>query len=344
MPPRTLYFDESGFTGYNLLDPKQPIFAIASANIDEDLADEILRASFPRYQGAEFKFKGIWASNHHRVGLLTFACHLHRLENLPFIYVVNKRFALLAKIVDLLIEPYFTDFGFDFYDHGFCRKYTNYIHFGLTQFAPAELLDALLCHYQAFNRNPTRRSLIILQTRLNVMARSVEKRVRVALEPIALGAQLFEHYNDFGTFRGSLELQMTIMLAIVYHWRQKCAEDLAVVHDESSNFMRSQKVWQKITSCDVPRKRFRFGDGSIVEYPLRVISTTPMNSKDSRSIQFCDVLAGLATRHFSPCTEGRDRTFINEVFDAGLKHITYECILPDTVFPDFKRLNGPDIK
>jgi hypothetical protein len=178
------------------------------------------------------------------------------------------------------------------------------------------------------------------------MARSVEKRVRVLLEPIALGAQLFEYYDDFGTFRRSLELQMTIMLTIVYHWRQKCAEDLAVVHDASSNFMRSQKMWQQITSHDVSRQRLRFDDGSIVEYPLRVIWTTPMNSKDSPSIQFCDVLAGLATRHFSPCTKGRDRTFINEVIDAGLKHITCEGILPDMVFPDrnaLKRLNGPDV-
>jgi hypothetical protein len=136
------------------------------------------------------------------------------------------------------------------------------------------------------------------------MARSVEKRVRVALEPIALGAQLFDHHNHFRTFRASLELQMTIMLTIVYHWRQKCAEDPAVVHDKSSNFMRSQKMWQKITSCNVPGQRLRFGDGSIVEYSLRVISTTPMNSEDSRSIQFCDVLAGFATRYFSPSTEG----------------------------------------
>jgi hypothetical protein len=81
---RTLFFDESGFTGYNLLDPAQPIFAIASADIDEKRADEILRASFPRYRGAEFKFSNIWGSNN-RAGLVTFADHLHAVENRSFI-------------------------------------------------------------------------------------------------------------------------------------------------------------------------------------------------------------------------------------------------------------------
>ena len=97
---RTLYFDESG---YNLLDPAQPIFAIASADIDRNLVDEVLRASFPRYRGAEFKFSSTWASNH-RAELLTFARHLRRFEDLSLIYIVDKHFAVLTKIGDLLIE------------------------------------------------------------------------------------------------------------------------------------------------------------------------------------------------------------------------------------------------
>ena len=44
--------------------------------------------------------------------------------------MVNKRFAVLTKIVDYLIEPYITDAGYDFYDDGFCWKYFNYIYFG----------------------------------------------------------------------------------------------------------------------------------------------------------------------------------------------------------------------
>jgi len=49
---------------------------------------------------------------------------------------IDKRFAVLTKIVDFLIGPYITDTGYDFYDGGFCWKYCNYIYFGLTQSAP----------------------------------------------------------------------------------------------------------------------------------------------------------------------------------------------------------------
>jgi hypothetical protein len=79
---------------------------------------------------------------------------------------------------------------------------------------------------------------------------------------------------------------------------------------------------------------------------LRVASTTAVNSRYNRSIQFCDVLAGLAARHLNPRTAGDDRKFIDEVIGAGLKDVTFIGIRPDIVFPDQippQRLKGPDI-
>src|SRR3974390_3003913 len=88
------------------------------------------------------------------------------------------------------------------------------------------------------------------------------------------------------------------------------------------------------------------GDGTLTEFPLKVVSTTAVNSKDSYSIQFCDVLAGLTTRHFSPRTEGEDRDFMNKVVAASLKHLTYNGIRPSHAFPDEippKKKTGPDV-
>jgi hypothetical protein len=181
MRTRTLYFDESGFTGYNLLDQTQPIFAIASADIEEQRAREILAESFPRYRGDEYKFSDIWRSRN-RAGLLKYAEHLRDFADLSFIYFAVKRFAVLTKIVDFLIEPYITDAGYDFYGDGFCWKYANCIHFGLTQFAPPELLDALLRNYQAFSRNPSLDSLALLHSQLSIMAASSGEPVQIFLE------------------------------------------------------------------------------------------------------------------------------------------------------------------
>lgn len=321
MTARTIYCDESGFTGYNLLDPAQPIFVVASAAIDEKRAAEILAEAFPGYQGPEYKFKNIW-NGKHRAGLLRFVAHLAAFEDLAFIYMIDKRFAVLTKIVDFLIEPYITDAGYDLYDEGFCWKYTNYIHFGLTQFAPPELIDTLLKNYQRFSRDPSEDSLATLALQLKIMATSAEEDLRIFFEQMELGAQLFTKYLNLGTFRESNELQSTTMIAIISHWRQRYSEDFAVAHDASSNFLRGRDLWERITNNDVPKQMHRLGDGSFVEFPLRVVSTQSVNSIDSRAVQFCDVLAGLGARYFDPRTAAGEREFMDSLVEAGLKHIS----------------------
>jgi hypothetical protein len=342
---KTLYFDESGFTGYNLLDPSQPIFAVASTDVEEQLALDILRDSFPHYQGPEFKFTNIWASGN-RTGLRRFAARLADLRQSAFVYMIDKRFGVLTKIVDFLIEPIITSAGFHFYDEGFCWKYANYIHFGVTQVASPELYLALTNAYQGFSRNPTEGTLAQLQWQLGVMAVSTDERVQVFFDQMATGARAFHAFHDLASFKGSDELQFTTMLAIISYWRSLHKEDFSIVHDASSNFLRSAESWRRITSNNVPRQMHRSGDGSFTEFPLRVTSTTPMDSKASRSIQFCDILAGLSTRHFSPLTQGGDRVFMDELIDAGLNELSFNGIRPEPVFPDRippKPLTGPDV-
>lgn len=345
MQTRTIFFDESGFTGYNLLDPAQPVFSVASVDIAEERAEEILRRSFPRYQGEEYHFTNIWRSRH-RGGLGTFCNHLHEVSELSFCFATNKRFAIFTKIMDFLVEPAITESCFDFYDEGFCWKYSNYAYHGIMQFGSPELLDYLIRFYQDFSRTPTAESLSLLQHRLRMMASSAEPEIRIFLEQMALGADLFERYSDLDDFRNSNDLQTGTMLAVIGHWRQAYTEDFSVVHDNSSNFWRNREMWSKITSSDNPEAATRAGDGSYVEYPLRVVSTEGRDSRLSRSIQFCDVLAGLTAKHFNPDLTADDREFMSSLIDEGLGNISSNRIVPGTEFPvriPPKRLEGPDV-
>lgn len=345
MPTRTIFFDESGFTGYNLLDPQQPVFSIASVDISEDRAEEILGASFPRYQGAEFHFTNIWRSGH-RQGLRQFCNHLHEVADRSFCYATDKRFAVLTKIMDFLVEPAITDAGYDFYDDGFCWKYSNYVHYGLTQFAPPELLDCLLKFYQEFSRTPNQQSLALLQARLRMMAESTEDPIHIFLDQMAMGAEIFERYTDLSTFKNSNSLQTSTMIAVIGHWRQSYQDDFAVIHDASSSFLRDRQTWEAVTGVDVDGRALKAGDGSFVDYPIRVVSTEAKDSRESHSIQFCDILAGLVSRHFNPNLIEEDRAFMSELIDEGLGNISSNRLVPGTEFPDQippKRLDGPDV-
>jgi len=248
-------------------------------------------------------------------------------------------------MMEYLVEPVVTDSGYDFYGEGFCWKYTNFVYYGLTTFSPPEFLSELLTSYQEFSRDPSTESLTILQERLVVMTETADERVRAFIGEMALGAQMFERFNDLENFKKTNALHTSTMIAVIGHWRQNHAEDFAVVHDASSHFLRDRQTWETITDLEVEPIEITGGDGSTLEWPLRVVSTESRDSRDSRVIQFCDVLAGLISKHFNPDLSLEDRQFMDELLTEGLGHITSNRNVPGTEFPvriPPRRLSGPD--
>lgn len=101
-----------------------------------------------------------------------------------------------------------------------------------------------------------------------------------------------------------------------------------------------------ITSVGAEAKAFVMSDGTVVEFPMRLLSTTAADSKTNPSVQFCDVLAGLVTKLLDPRLEGEDDEFMNDVVAAGLDTVSSNGIRPTTIFPDQippRRLQGPDL-
>lgn len=342
---RVIRFDESGFTGSNLLDDAQRFFVIGSTDLSDDDADAILKGCFPRYNGAEFKFMNIWKAKN-RTGLIEFAKAVGQMGPKRIgLYIADKRFALFTKMVDSLIEPYMTDMGYDFYDDGFCWKYANYLYFGFCNVGDPLLLDSILRSYQRFSREPSLEFLEQLTFTFQVMAQSAEPSLKTFLRQLALGAELFQKFHDIEEFRGSNDLQVSSMIATIGRWRQRCPEDFEVVHDASSNFMRSRDLWERVTNGDVPEQEQKLGDGSMLGFPLRVVATRAVNSLDSRSVQFCDILAGSAAKRYAPNATAADEALMNAMLEAGLGNIDFIPLIPSGVFPDQippKRLSGPD--
>jgi len=148
---------------------------------------------------------------------------------------------------------------------------------------------------------------------------------------MAMGAELFEQYLNLTSFRESNDLQATTMIVVIGHWRQHHEEDFIVIHDASSNFARQREMWERITSIDVPEQMHPAGDGTFAPFPLRVTETRSTDSKDSFSVQFCDIVAGLSARHFYPSLNDNDRKFLDDLIEVGLDNITFNGIRPQLI-------------
>lgn len=342
MTPKTLYFDESGYSGYNLLDPAVPFFTIASTDIQPDESAEILRAAFPRYQGNEFKFQNIWSSNSHRTRLAAFCEALVARPRQVHTWTIDKRFAVLTKIVEFLVEPIVSAAGYDFYANGYAQKFANYLHVGLTLIGSEDLFDSIIRDYQGFSRNPSKETLASLQWSLELKANSLDDELSQLLGMLVDGAHAFLEFHDLDTFRKTNELHLTSMLSAVVDWRKLHKEDFEVVHDASSTFFRQRGIWEKITANDVPEFDHPLGDGTSVLFPLRVVSTTSVDSKDSSSVQLCDLVSGIINKFFMK--QLSDEGLAASV-QSMLDGMVMNGIFPGTDFPEGEpsKAKGPDV-
>lgn len=120
-----IYFDESGNTGDNLLDPGQLYFSLASNNYTKKEAVELLNLFDT--PANEIHFKRIIRYQKHRDTLISFFNHeLVNEERIKFTYA-EKPFALLYRLIDTLIEPFYYKYGVEFFDEANINNAYGYL-------------------------------------------------------------------------------------------------------------------------------------------------------------------------------------------------------------------------
>lgn len=236
--------------------------------------------------------------------------------------------------------------GFNFYAHGYCWKLANLIHFDLTRLCPPESYDALLHGYQAFSRQPSRESLVAFQETLGSLNTGGSETVETIFGNVRAGTNRFERYHTFHEFAGSDELHVSTLMASIGWWRRHFEDDFEIVHDASANFFRRKGLWDRIGNDGQPAEIQVAGDGTEVEFPLKVIATNQVDSKNSPSVQLCDLIAGLVAREMNPNLGQDDRLFLDQLIEHGLGRLDWNGVRPQEVFPDRDlpiRRDGPDV-
>lgn len=341
-----IYIDESGFTGDDLYNPEQRYFTIASTVIDNDEAREILVRCFPRYQGDEYKFTNIWKRERSRQGLRALAAAIPEFADRVFVYIIDKRFCLLTKMVDYLCEPVAYVAGFDWYADGWGMRHMNTIHRDLVAYRADEIYDRLVRNWDAFARNPSVERLDEIEELLKQGRETSRGPLPDLFASLLHGLDFFRQHNaDLANFTDSNEIQVTSVFSTISWWRQHRSEDFALVHDESSAFLKQRDLWDTMLREDFVAPPIPIANGTEVELPLRVRSSTSVRSHDSYSVQLCDVLAGLMAKAGPGLVGGSRDRFIVELVMAGAGELSYSGIMPHRLFVDGppSRRDGPDM-
>lgn len=322
---KTLYFDESGQTGTNLLDIDQTYFSVGSTDLVEDEARRILSEHFPKTASTDLKFRKLFRRKAHYRGLVDFARSVSRQPEHFFCYLADKRFAALAKLVDWSVEPLLSDQGFDWYRDDYGRRWVNMLYFALTQISGRAYLDEITSLYDKFCDDPDLTKLGAMQARYAELGESGPNELKPFMSLIADGVSQFEQRYGFDNFSARNDIHVTCVVSSVAWWRARYEADFEVLHDQSTHFFSRRGMWDTVTDMSARPGVVHIGEKSI-SFPLRVRRTREENSALLAPLQICDLVAGFVARTRSDRLTAPERTLIDDMLAAGMGEIGFQSL------------------
>lgn len=280
--------DESGYTGFDLLNAEQRFQGAAAIAISDQDAARLIREHFPRLQAPELKYRALSRrpANHPRLlslqrDLLThYKC---------VTYVCDKRFLLVLMFADYAVEPFYYERGLDFYENG-----QNYAMASVLSVAGPTLLgqpafDGLLASFQHAVKDKTPEALNALVS----AARATKWReLPEALGPLAQYAAP-ECLSAIATPGVNTDAAFVVLQSLISRMEVTAGGPYRVEHDQSKNLRTYHDLLQRFIDHD-HEVEFRQSKIATIKFPLKLTEVTQVDSKTSPAVQLADVMIGAA--------------------------------------------------
>lgn len=281
------HIDESGYTGFDLLNIEQRFQGAAAVSIGDDEAARLIREHFPKLQAAELKYRALARRPGYRQPLM----ELQRAvlsQHKCVTYICDKRFLLLLMFVDYAVEPFYYERGHDFYNDG-----QNYAMASLLLAVGPTLFGKVPFDYllAAFQRAVKEKTLQALEALVNAARLLNWRELPEALGPLAQNSP--ECLSAIATRGVSTDAAMVVLQSLICRMEEMAEGPYRVEHDQSKNLLTYHELLQRYIEHQ-DEVEFRLSQIASIRFPLKLSSVTQVDSKTSPAVQIADVMIGAA--------------------------------------------------
>jgi len=280
--------DESGYTGFDLMNAEQRWQGASAVSISDDEAKRLIKEHFPKLQAPELKYGALARRSNNRERLISLQKDIlahHKCVT----YICDKRFLLILMFLDYATEPWYYERGENFYVDGQNYAMASLLHYiGPTMMGKA-IFEGILAAFQNAMKEKTPETLNELVKR--VRASKWEETLAPAFGPIALASP--ECLSAIRVPEVSTDAAIVVLQSLISRMEVMAEGPYRVEHDESKNLLQYSALLQRMIKHD---EAIEFTQTKIatIKFPLKLSQVTQVNSKDSPSVQLADVLIGAA--------------------------------------------------
>jgi len=279
--------DESGYTGYELLDLDQRFQGATAISITDEEAARLIKEYFPKLQASELKYRSLARRPANRERLLNLQKDVLS-QNKCVTYICDKRFMLMLMFMDYAVEPFYFERGLNFYQDG-----QNYALASLFYSIGPTLLgnegfDAMMAAFQRAIKIKTREAIIDLV----LAVRCVRwEELPEALGPLACASP--ECFAAITTPGVTTDVAFVVLQSLISRMEVMAKGAYRVEHDRSKNLLNYNALLQRYIAHD-HEVEFRQSKIASIKFPLKLSAVTQVDSKESKAVQLADVLIGAA--------------------------------------------------
>lgn len=278
--------DESGYTGFDLLNREQRFQGATAIAISDEDAAQLIKEHFPKLQASELKYRALSRrpANHPRL-LALLRDLLSSYKSVT--YVCEKRFLLILMFLDYAVEPWYYERGVDFYQDG-----QNYAMGSLLAITGSTLLgnaefEALLA---AFQRATKEKSPDALRNLVAASRRTNWHEFPEALGPLAQYAAP-ECLSAITTPGVNTDAAMVVLQSLISRMEVMSDGPYRVEHDQSKNLETYHDLLQRFIEHD-EEIELRQSEIASFKFPLKLTEVIQVDSKASPAVQLADVIIG----------------------------------------------------
>lgn len=292
-----IYCDEHGNTGEHLLDRRQPVFALASNDFSPQEAEELLH--IVRSQGAaEVKFKTLRKTPAGQARLARLLTDPRLNSSRVAAYSLDKRFMVVTKMVDLVMETLMEKIGEDLHERGTNLATANMLYACLPVYCGEESFDQLLQTFVNLVRSRTSEAARAYTAAGDRLRAKCNPQLRDFLEgffiPDLIPVWLTNQPEDV------LNPAASAVFVHIAAWGKRKMDRFTVIHDESKPIFQSRDMFLAMMAKENEGSRLVGYDRRKFLFPLRAEGLELRKSHELPQLQLADVCAG-AFAHLMAC-------------------------------------------
>ena len=279
------FMDESGYTGYDLLNNQQPFQGASSVRIDEENAKNLIDEYLPNNKSNELKHKILSRRKNNWSALLKIQ-HALLKDYQGLTYVCDKKYLLTLMFLDSCVEPFLYDRDMNFYENGQNYSLASLIYYAAPKLWGIKNHEELLYLFQRAVRT---KSDVAVQALIEKAKSLMGNELSENLHPLSSGYS--GCINAIKNPESNTDAAFIVLLGLISHIEKNTTSEYEVVHDTSDNLRKYNELISWFISVDTVGT-FKQTKITELSFPLKLSAVSQQNSRHSYALQLADVLVG----------------------------------------------------